>query len=58
MNIELLDQPSTELTVQDRADADDSDANVMWIAISAVASEYGWTTAQATTRLAEVQWTI
>ena len=38
--------------------ADDSDAAVMWVAIRAVASEYGWTTEQATTRLAEVQWTI
>jgi len=35
-----------------------SDSDVMWIAISAVAREYGWTTEQATTRLAEVQWTI
>lgn len=35
-----------------------SDADVMWIAISAVAREYGWTTEQATTRLAEVQWTL
>lgn len=35
-----------------------SDADVMWIAISAVAKEYGWTTEQATTRLAEVRWTI
>lgn len=38
--------------------ADDSDAAVMWVAISAVASEYGWTTEQATTRLAKVQWTL
>ena len=34
-----------------------SDADVMWTAIKAVATAYGWTTEQATTRLAAV-WTL
>ena len=53
------DDASEESAMWDAiTNAHDSDAAVMWIAISAVASEYGWTTAQATTRLAKVQWTI
>lgn len=35
-----------------------SDAEVMWIAICAVAQAYGMTTEQATARLAAVQWTL
>jgi len=35
-----------------------TDADVMWICISAVAKEYGWTTAAATERLAKIAWTV
>ena len=35
-----------------------SDAECMWVAISAVSQAYGMTTEQATARLAAVQWTI
>jgi len=38
--------------------AEPTDANVIWIAISAVATEYRWTTKQATARLAAIQWTL
>lgn len=35
-----------------------SDADLMWVAICAVAKEYDWSTEQATARLAAVQWTL
>jgi len=35
-----------------------SDADVMWVSISAVAQAYNWTTEQATERLAAIRWTI
>jgi len=38
--------------------AEPSDADCMWIAVSAVAKEYHWTTEQATARLSAVQWVI
>ena len=37
---------------------DPADADLMWTAICAVAKEYGMTTAQATARLAAIDWTI
>lgn len=38
--------------------AEPSDADCMWVAISAVAKAYNMTTEQATARLAAVQWTL
>lgn len=35
-----------------------SDVDLMWIAICAVANKYDWTTEQATTRLAAIDWTL
>lgn len=58
---ELLDQLSETVTFIATPEPwvyEPSDADVMWIAISAVSKEYGWTTEQATTRLQEVQWTL
>lgn len=40
------------------ADSGPSDADVMWVAISAVARTFDFSTEQATARLAAVQWTI
>lgn len=37
---------------------DPADADVMWIAASAVADAYGWTTADAIARLAAIDWQI
>lgn len=35
-----------------------TDGDLMWLCIRAVATEYSWTTEQATTRLAAIQWTL
>lgn len=69
-----LEKPTAQETVPDSAPAlavhaqdaiekeapisDPSDADLMWTAVRAVANEYVWTTEQATTRLAAVQWTL
>jgi hypothetical protein len=52
MPIEMIDQAACGTAEEP------SDADVMWVSISAVAKAYNWTTEQATERLAAIKWTL
>jgi len=62
--ISLLEPAATDDAREETAmwkaitNAEPSDADLMWLCISAVAKEYSWTTEQATTRLAAVNWNL
>lgn len=47
-----------QAAIETEATTEPSDADLMWIAICAVATEYDWPTEQATARLQAIQWTI